>query len=48
MLKQGFIIKRCDSEFRYTQTTIPTSASINLARVIYLGTFRRLFFLENE
>ncbi|PWW31371.1 GntR family transcriptional regulator/MocR family aminotransferase [Cytobacillus oceanisediminis] len=42
--KQGFIIEDdYDSEFRYTQQPFPALASIDAARVIYLGNFSKSF-----
>ncbi|WP_394138302.1 MocR-like pyridoxine biosynthesis transcription factor PdxR [Cytobacillus oceanisediminis] len=42
--KQGYIIEDdYDSEFRYTQKPFPALASIDSARVIYLGNFSKSF-----
>ena len=43
---QGYIIEDdYDSEFRYTQQPFPALASIDSARVIYLGNFSKSFLL---
>lgn len=42
--RQGYIIEDdYDSEFRYTQQPFPALASIDAARVIYLGNFSKCF-----